>query len=141
MKIEQEKELALGHFVTVAAQSCAGGPGRIDAAIGAQRAPGGIPGGAVFLDFFREGKLRMNKAKALVDRIETGLGVVLLAASMGCVGYVHGGYGGAVVVPGPPVYVFEGSYETRREVHEYSHRGYESHVVAHPVAHGSERKH
>ena len=44
----------------------------------------------------------MNKANGPVDRIKIGLGIALLAALTGCVGYVDGGYyGGAVVVPGP----------------------------------------
>jgi len=75
----------------------------------------------------------MNKTRGPVDRIKMGLGITLLATLMGCVGYVDGGYGGAVVVPAPEVVVFGGGYYERgRDVHEYSHRGYESRAVAHP---------
>jgi len=80
-------------------------------------------------------------ANGLVDRIKIGLGIALLAALTGCVGYVDGGYvaggyGGAVVVAEPDVYVFGGSYERGRDVHEYSHRGVESRAVAHPDGRG-----
>jgi hypothetical protein len=92
-------------------------------------------------DFFREGTVRMNKASGPVDRIKMGLGIVLLATLMGCVGYVDGGYGGTVVVAEPDVYVFGGGYYERgRDVHDYSHRGSESRAVAHPVAGRPERK-
>ena len=43
-----------------------------------------------------------NQANESHDRIKIGLGIALLAALTGCVGYVDGGYyGGPVVVPGP----------------------------------------
>jgi len=74
----------------------------------------------------------MNKANGPLDRIKIGLGVAALAAVMGCVGYVDGGYGGAVVVPGPDVYLFGGGYDRGRDAHDYSHRGSESRAVAHP---------
>ncbi len=61
--------------------------------------------------------VRVNDANSPVDLIRTGLGIALLAALMGCVGYVGGHYGGAVVVPGPDVYVFGGGYERGRDVH------------------------
>lgn len=74
----------------------------------------------------------MNKANGLVDRVKMGLGIVLLATLMGCVGYVDGGYGGAVVVADPDVYVFGGGYYERgRDVHDYDRRGSESRAVAH----------
>jgi hypothetical protein len=83
----------------------------------------------------------MNKANGPVGRIKMGLGIVLLATLMGCVGYVDGGYGGAVVVAEADVYVFGGGYYERgRDVREYSHRGSESRAVAHPVAGRPERK-
>jgi hypothetical protein len=82
----------------------------------------------------------MNKADGPVNRIKIGLGIALLAALTGCVGYVGGGYGGAVVVPGPDVYFFGGGYERGRDVHEYSRRGSESRAVAHPVSRGPGRK-
>jgi hypothetical protein len=85
----------------------------------------------------------MNTTKGPIDRIKTGLGIVLLAVLTGCVGYVDGGYSGAVVVPGPDVYVFGGGYYERgRDVHDYSRRGSESRAVAHPAAggeHGGKR--
>jgi hypothetical protein len=66
--------------------------------------------------------------------IKIGLGIALLATLTGCVGvgYVDGGYGGAVVVPGPDVYVFGGGYERGRDVHAYSNRGVASRAAAHP---------
>jgi len=88
--------------------------------------------GDLIFDFFREGKIRMNKANALVDRIKIGLGVALVATLTGCVGYVDGGgYGGAVVVPGPVVvvpdlFLFGGGYDRGRDMHGYSQRGFES---------------
>src|ERR1035437_9011547 len=63
-----------------------------------------------------EGKVRMNKGSGPVDRIKIGLGIVLLAALTGCVGFVDGGYGGAVVVPGPDVYFWGGDYDRGRDV-------------------------
>ena len=82
----------------------------------------------------------MNKANGPVDRIKIGLGIVLLATLTGCVGYVDGGYGGAVVVAGPDVYVFGGGYYDRgRDVHAYSHRGAVSRAVAHPGGGGGGR--
>ena len=68
------------------------------------------------------------------------LGFALLSTLTGCVGYVDGGYGGAVVVPGPPdVFLFGGGYDRGRDVHDYSHRGSESRAVAHGGG-GGERK-
>ena len=75
----------------------------------------------------------MNKANGSVDRIKIGLGIALLAALTGCVGFVGGGYGGAVVVSEPDVYFFGGGYERGRDVHDYSHRGGVSRAVAHPA--------
>jgi hypothetical protein len=77
----------------------------------------------------------MNKANGPVDGIKIGLGIALLAVLTGCVGYVDGGYGGAVMVPGPPdVYFFGGPYYERgRDVHVYSHRGFESRASARPA--------
>jgi hypothetical protein len=88
-----------------------------------------------FFNFFREGKFRMNKTNGLADRIKIGLGVALVATLTGCVGFVDGGgdYGGAVVVPGPDVYLFGGGYDRGRDVHGYSQRGAVSRGVAHPA--------
>jgi hypothetical protein len=97
--------------------------------------------GAGIREFFREGVVRMNKANGSVDRIKMGLVIVLLATSMGCVGYVDGGPGGAVVVADPDVYVFGGGYYGGgyhgggRDVHTYSQRGSASRAVAHPAPH------
>ena len=74
----------------------------------------------------------MKMANRLVERSKIGLGVVLLAVLMGCVGYVGPDYGGAIVVPGPPVVVFGGLYERGPDVRVYGHRGFESRAVAHP---------
>ncbi len=83
----------------------------------------------------------MKQANKLTDQLRIGFGVLVAAGLTGCVGYVGGGYGGAVVVaPGPDLYLFGGGYERGHDVHEYSRRGAESHAVAHP-AHGREERH
>ena len=82
----------------------------------------------------------MNRANGSVDCIQLALGIALLTALTGCLGFVDGGYGGAVVGPAPDVFLFGGGYERGRDVHEYSHRGFESRVVAHPVSGGHARK-
>jgi hypothetical protein len=89
-----------------------------------------------------DGRVTMHKPNSAVDLIKMGLGIALLAAVTGCVGYVGGGYGAAVVVPGPPDVFFYGGpyYERGRDVHEYSHRGFESRAVAHPGGGGHERR-
>ena len=88
----------------------------------------------------------MNETNSSADRVKIGLGLLLLAALTGCVGYVDGGYGyagygGSVVVPGPDLYFFGGSYERGRDVRDYSHRGFESRAAAHSVrgGHGEKR--
>jgi len=64
--------------------------------------------------------------------VKLALGLVLLTALTGCVGYVDGGYGGAVVVaPEPDVVLFGGGFDRGRDVRAYSHRGAESRGVAH----------
>ena len=74
----------------------------------------------------------MKTAFRLVDHIKLGLSIALLAGATGCVGYVDGGYRGAVVVPGPPdVYFYGGGYEHRHEVRGYSERGYQSRGSVH----------
>jgi hypothetical protein len=82
----------------------------------------------------------MNQTNGPVDRINIGLGIALLAAFTGCVGYVDGGYVGggyvgAVVVP-EPVFI-GGPYERGRDVHIYSQRGGASRAVAHPPSAGA----
>jgi hypothetical protein len=76
----------------------------------------------------------MNQANDSHDRIKIGLGIALLAAFTGCVGFVDGGYGGGtVVVPGPDVNFWGGDYGSGRDVHAYSQRGVASRAVAHPA--------
>lgn len=85
----------------------------------------------------------MNQPNGTVERMKIGLGIALLTALMGCVGYVGGGYGGAVVVPGPDMVLFGGRYERGPDVHVYSQRGVASRAVAHPAARaggGGERR-
>jgi hypothetical protein len=73
------------------------------------------------------------KQNGPANQIKIGLVMALLAALTGCVGYVGGGYGGAVVVPGPEISVFGGGgFERGRDVHDYSHRGSVSRAAAHP---------
>ena len=85
-----------------------------------------------------KGKVRMNKGSGPVVQIKIGLGIVLLAALTGCVGYVDGGYyGGPVVVPGPSVYFWGGDHDRGRDVHVYSQRGGASRAVAHPSGGGA----
>ena len=74
-----------------------------------------------------------NKTCRPIGSLKLGLGIALLTALTGCVGYVDGGYRGGVVVvaPEPDVVVFGGGFERGRDVHYYSHRGAESRAVAH----------
>jgi hypothetical protein len=81
-------------------------------------------------------KLIHCQSNVLVDRIKIGLAIGLLTALTGCVGFVGGGYGGEVVVPGPDVFLFGGGYDRGRDVHDYSRRGGESRAVAHPSGGG-----
>src|SRR5580692_5333259 len=60
--------------------------------------------------------------------------MALFITSTGCVGYVDPGDGGGGVVvtpPEPDVVIFGGDYDRGRDVHAYSHRGYESRGAAH----------
>jgi hypothetical protein len=100
-----------------------------------------LTSGDLIFDFFREGKFRMNKTNGPVDLIKIGLGIALLVALTGCVGFVGGGYGGAVVVAEPDVYLFGGGYDRGRDVHDYSRRGGESRAAAHSGGggHGGKR--
>lgn len=54
--------------------------------------------------------------------------VLCMATVVGCVGYVDDGGGAVIVAPPPPtgVVIFGGDYDRGRDVHVYSHRGYES---------------
>ena len=78
-------------------------------------------------------KINLSKASGPVDRIKIALGIALLTVLMGCVGYVDGGYGGTVVVPGPDLFLFGGGYDRGRDVHAFSQRGVASRAVAHPA--------
>ncbi len=85
----------------------------------------------------------MNKANGLADRIKLGLGVALLVALTGCVGYVDGGYGGDVVVGGPVVVVggvWDAGFVGRDVAHGYSHRGAASRGAAHSGGRGGGRR-
>jgi len=66
-----------------------------------------------------------------IDLTKIGLGLLVLVAITGCLGYVDGGGGGSVVVAGPEVGFFGGHYERGRDVHAYSKRGAVSRGVAH----------
>ena len=80
----------------------------------------------------------MNERGGLSDRIKTGLGIGLLVAVTGCVGYV-GPDGGGVVVAEPDVYVggvWEGGYVGHDRAHDWGHRGAVSRGFAHAGGHG-----
>jgi hypothetical protein len=70
----------------------------------------------------------MKKMNSSVDRIKIGLAIAGLSVlTGGCVGFVGGRGGGAVMVPGSPdVVLFGGGYDRGRDVHGYSQRGAES---------------
>lgn len=97
-----------------------------------------LTSGNLIFDSFREGKFRMNKTNSPVDLIKIGLGIAVLVALTGCVGWVGGGggYGGEVVVPGPDLFLFGGGYDRGRDVHGYSQRGSVSRAAAHPSGGG-----
>ena len=59
------------------------------------------------------------------------LGIVLLMAFVGCVGYGDGGYYYGPVVPVADVYFYDDYHERGPVVYNYSHRGHESHEAAH----------
>jgi hypothetical protein len=69
-----------------------------------------------------------KKVNSSVGRIRIGLAITVLSAlTGGCVGFVGGRGGGAVMVPGPPdVVLFGGGYDRGRDVHGYGQRGEES---------------
>jgi hypothetical protein len=71
--------------------------------------------------------MNMKRTNQPSFKVHLALGIALLMTLAGCVGYVDGGYGGgAVVVPGPDVFLFGGGYDRGGDVHGYSHRGFES---------------
>jgi len=70
----------------------------------------------------------MNRASTRFQPFHVLLGIALLVALTGCVGYVGDGYGGATVIaPAPEVTFYGGGYYERgHDVRVYSHRGFES---------------
>jgi len=85
-------------------------------------------------------KFHMNKAGGPIDRIKIGLTIAMLTALMGCVGYVGGGYGGAVIMPEPEVVLFGGVRDRGPDVHAFSQRGVASRAMAHPASGGEGRR-
>jgi hypothetical protein len=83
----------------------------------------------------------MNKVNSLFEQVKIGLAIAVLPAlTSGCVGFVGGGGGEAVIVPGPPdVVLFGGGYDRGRDAHGYSQRGAESRGVAHGGGGGRRR--
>ena len=77
----------------------------------------------------------INKTNDPLERIKIGLLIGLLVTLAGCAEYWGGGYyyGETVMVsePEPDIFLFGGSYDRRRDAHNYSHRGSESRRVAH----------
>ena len=135
--------LPFSDTISVGSQGRGSGSGRVEGVLGAPLAPGSFWRTVALFDFFRGGRFGTNRVTACFGRIMIGLGLALLGALMGCVGvgYVDGGYGGAVLVPEPNVYFWGGGYERGHDVHAYSHRGFESRGVAHPGGggHGGKR--
>jgi hypothetical protein len=93
----------------------------------------------------------MNKAIGFTERIKFGIGVALLAALTGCVGYV--GPDGGVAVSGPDVVVDPGPvwiggvwgdgdhhWEGRGDAHRFSGRGAASRGAAHSGGRGGGRR-
>jgi hypothetical protein len=70
--------------------------------------------------------MNMNLPSKMFYPIQIVLGIALMTALAGCVGYVDGGGGGAVIVPGPDVFLFGGGYDRGHDEHGFSHRGFES---------------
>jgi hypothetical protein len=138
MKIAQKMEWTLDDSITAQEQPVGSGSGRKVGATRDQRALGGDCRSTTLFDFFGKRNVCLNKGKGPVDGIKIALGMALLAVLMGCVGvgYVDGGYGPTVVVPGPDVYFYGGIHERGRDARDYSHRGFESRAAAHSVRRG-----
>lgn len=83
--------------------------------------------------FFHERLVRMNKTKLLVHLVIIGLGVVLLTALTGCIGWVGGGGDGYYDDGGSwgGWWGGGGGYDRGRDVHAYSARGAASRGAAH----------
>jgi hypothetical protein len=84
-------------------------------------------------------KKQLPFADLLINGVKVGLAMLVLAASSGCVGYVDGGYGGTVVVPGPDVGIYGGFHDRGADVHAYHDRGIRSRGIAHPGGVGPRR--
>jgi hypothetical protein len=75
----------------------------------------------------------MTRISYYIDRLKSGLAMMLLAALPGCVGYA-GGYGGGgpeVGISGPEVGIYGGFYDRGPDVHAFHDRGFRSRAVAH----------
>jgi len=83
----------------------------------------------------------MNETNVPVGRIKIRLLMGLLMALTGCAGSWSGEYyGDTAVVSEPDQYLFGGSYDNRRDAHDYSHRGAQSRGAAHSNGnHGGKR--
>ena len=140
MKIERKKEFTLGDLIVAAFQILGSESRRKDGAPGNQETPRGIARAGAFYGVSLKQEVSMKKASGRFDRMKIGLGVALLAALTGCVGYVDGGYGGGTVVVGAPdTFIFGGPFDRGRDVHDYSHRGAVSRAVAHGGGGGRKR--
>jgi hypothetical protein len=84
-------------------------------------------------------KERLPCASLVINGVKVVLAVLVLAALSGCVGYVDGGYGGTVVVPGPDVGFYGGFHDGGHDVNVYHDRGVRSRGVAHPGGAGRKR--
>jgi len=87
----------------------------------------------------------MKTLLAYINYLKISLAMAVLAFSAGCVGYAGGGYdyvGGPYVGPAPEVTFYGGFYGRGRDVHEFSHRGFESRGVGRGGGggHGGERR-
>ena len=74
----------------------------------------------------------MNKTKYLMNPIKMGLVMGLLTTLIGCVVVGGGGYYRDGYYDDGGIFLFGGGHDGGREVHEYSHRGFESRGEAHP---------
>jgi len=73
----------------------------------------------------------MNRVKYLVYPFKIGLVICLLTTLIGCATYGGGGYYSNGYYDDGDGYLFGGGYDHRRDVHNYSHRGFESRGAAH----------
>ncbi|MHB8523238.1 MAG: hypothetical protein ACYDH9_21135 [Limisphaerales bacterium] len=89
--------------------------------------------GDLLFDFFPKGRIRLNQTNGLVDRIKIGLGMAMLAALTGCLGWTDEGgvYGGMMMTPEPDYYLFGSDYGWGRDAYGYGYRGFESRRQGH----------